>query len=53
MSEFGVSESHLTGQVTADTTGSIKLKRVRAKVCIHSFRALVTLGNVPGTLFKL
>src|ERR1700736_6494436 len=32
MSEFGVSEGHLTGQVTADTTGSIKLKRVKAKV---------------------
>jgi hypothetical protein len=53
MSEFGVSEGHLTGQVTADTTGSIKLKTVRAKVCIHSFRALATLGNVPRTPFKL
>jgi hypothetical protein len=51
--QISESEGHLTGQVTADTTGSIKLKSVKAKVCIHSFRASATLGNVPRTPFKL
>jgi hypothetical protein len=51
--QMSESEGHLNGQVTADTTGSIKLKSVKAKVCIHSWRALATLGNVPRTPFKL
>jgi hypothetical protein len=51
--QISESEAHVTGQVTADTTGSIKLKSVKAKVCIHSWRALAAVGNVPSTPFKL
>jgi hypothetical protein len=51
--QISESEAHVTGQVTADTTGSIKLKSVKAKVCIHSWRAVAAVGNVPSTPFKL
>jgi hypothetical protein len=51
--QMSESEVQLTGQVTSDTTGSIKLKSVKAKVCVHSWRALATLNNVARIPFKL
>jgi hypothetical protein len=52
-----VSEFHQTGMVLADTTGSIRIRRVSAIVCTQVFEGpfgtTVVESNLPGTSFKL